>query len=575
MLFSSLLGSLRPTSPRTLRRRSASPKRPTRTRLQVERLESRKLLSANIDVSNLPQIQEETTIDINPVNPLNLVAASNSPNDAKPESEAVSAYFSKDGGNTWTTTSLPTKFQGKQFKFNNDPYVAFDSRGNVYVIYNAVPESPNQLEGATAVAKSTDGGETFTLVSLLPNFNATSDHARLAIDKNPNSPFRDTLYATWFNQGSAFGPPFVHLQASYSRDGGLTWSPPADVGDPSSAFGNALTVGPDGTVYATRIGAINPSGGATQLMNRSTDGGLTYTADLAVTTLNTNDLNLGTGFSSPAQPSRIIPGVSIIVAQAGIDTDRSAGPFRGRVYLAYVDRPDPVARPFYTDVYLQFSDNGGQTWSPRIRVNDDAPGDSHFFPNLSVDPADGTVVISWYDTRRDPVNLQKTDVFLAVGTPTAHGVSFQPNLRVTDAQSDESANNSHAQGSYGDYEGLVAFGGVAHPVWCDARPSNFPTQGGRREEVYTAAIQYLAGASLLATSFGHNGPTASLTSQQLATLLPEAIQPWQAVGVDSSALIGLDVRIADLGGTTLDLAAEQHRHRPDPARRLACAPGMR
>ena len=51
------------------RRRAPSYKRPARTRLQVERLESRAMLSANIDVSNLLQVQEEIAIDINPLNP--------------------------------------------------------------------------------------------------------------------------------------------------------------------------------------------------------------------------------------------------------------------------------------------------------------------------------------------------------------------------------------------------------------------------------------------------------------------------------------------------------------------------
>jgi hypothetical protein len=98
------------------------------------------------------------------------------------------------------------------------------------------------------------------------------------------------------------------------------------------------------------------------------------------------------------------------------------------------------------------------------------------------------VLISWYDTRRDPVNTQLTDVFLAVGNPSRHGVHFRPNLRVTDQQSDESVNNPQAFGWYGDYEGLVAYGGVAHPVWCDARASNFAA--GLNEEVFTAAVRY-------------------------------------------------------------------------------------
>jgi hypothetical protein len=208
---------------------------------------------------------------------------------------------------------------------------------------------------------------------------------------------------------------------------------------------------------------------------------------VAVTTLHAVPQFGGEAFSSPAQPNRT--GVSAMTAQASIDVDRSAGPFRGRLYMAYIDRPDPDARPFDEDVYLQFSDDHGQTWSPRQRVNDDGIGNSQFFPSLSVDPTNGKVLISWYDTRRDPVNMQKTDVFLAVGNPSRHGVHFRKNLQVTDQQSDESANNPQAIGWYGDYEGLVAYGGVAHPVWIDARASN--VSAGLREEVYTAAVQYV------------------------------------------------------------------------------------
>jgi hypothetical protein len=81
-------------------------------------------------------------------------------------------------------------------------------------------------------------------------------------------------------------------------------------------------------------------------------------------------------------------------------------------------------------------------------------------------------------------------VFLAVGNPSRQGVHFRKNLQVTDQQSDESVNNPHAIGWYGDYEGLVAYGGVAHPVWCDARASNPLVGGFFREALYTAAVQY-------------------------------------------------------------------------------------
>jgi hypothetical protein len=472
------------------RQGAASPRRPARTRLQVERLETRELLSANIDVSNQNDAQWETSIDVNPVNPQNLVAASINSNHS-----VVRAYYSQDGGNSWKTSDLPLHVQGQQFPFAADPSVAFDSRGNVYVAYNAIDNGffLDKGHGAIAVARSSDGGATFPQVTAV-EFDPNTDHPKITIDKDPGSPYRDTVYVTWkhfFAPGSSFD-----VLRSRSVDGGLTWSAPVDVSDdPGQTWFNATAVGPEGNVYVTWIGAINPSGGATQFVDRSTDGGLTFGHDGAVAALNTNDVGQGVSFSSPAQPN-LFSNLSIIAAQAGIDTDRSAGPFRGRVYLVYADRPDPVARPFDMDVYLRFSDNHGQTWSARQRVNDDGPGNSQFFPNLSVDPADGTVVVSWYDTRHDPSNLQKTDVFLAVGTPTSHGVGFRPNLRVTDEQSDESANNTHAQGNYGDYEGLVAFGGVAHPVWCDARVSNFPPQGSLREEVYTAAVRYGAAEAM-------------------------------------------------------------------------------
>ncbi len=50
-------------------------------------------------------------------------------------------------------------------------------------------------------------------------------------------------------------------------------------------------------------------------------------------------------------------------------------------------------------------------------------------------------------------------------------------------------------------------------------------------------------------------PTKSLTIGAVAPTLAEALARWEAAGVDTSALHGVDVRIADLGGTTLGMAS--------------------
>jgi probable HAF family extracellular repeat protein len=61
--------------------------------------------------------------------------------------------------------------------------------------------------------------------------------------------------------------------------------------------------------------------------------------------------------------------------------------------------------------------------------------------------------------------------------------------------------------------------------------------------------------ALQAESAGAQGGTQSLRSDQVSPLLAEALARWQAAGVDTSALSGIDVRVADLGGMTLGLAS--------------------
>jgi hypothetical protein len=455
----------------------------------VESLEDRSVPSANIDISHTSTPEVEANIDLNPANPQNLVATTiHGSLSQHPPPPPASAFLSRDGGETWSpSTPLPLSIGGVDYRFSGDATVAFDSSGNVYVSYIAANFTRGGIPIAIAIAKSTDGGQNFTQVraaaAILSDGSVILDHPKVAVDHNPLSPFRDTVYVTWVNESKSLGS---NLVLSRSTDGGLSWSAPLTFdNDGNDVNLNTQTVGPDGSVYVTWV-RDDPAGNSTQFLASSTDGGVTFGSHIAVTTLHAQPEFDGEAFSSPAQPNRT--GKSAMTAQASIDVDRSAGPFRGRLYMTYADRPAPDTRPFDEDIYLQFSDDHGQTWSPRQRVNDDGIGNSQFFPSLSVDPTTGKVLISWYDTRRDPVNLQKTDVFLAVGNPSRHGVHFRPNLQVTDQQSDESANNPQAIGWYGDYEGLVAYGGVAHPVWIDARVSN--VSAGLREEVFTAAVRY-------------------------------------------------------------------------------------
>jgi hypothetical protein len=141
------------------------------------------------------------------------------------------------------------------------------------------------------------------------------------------------------------------------------------------------------------------------------------------------------------------------------------GNHAGRLYVTYPDK-SPTAADW--NVYVRFSDDAGATWSPEIQVNDDAGGAYQFFPAISV-AGDGTVGISWYDTRNDPTN-KKTDRYWAFSRDG--GQTWSTNEKITSAMSDESGAGD--ANDYGDYEGMDAYPGLRRAqfaaVWTDSRP---------------------------------------------------------------------------------------------------------
>jgi hypothetical protein len=117
---------------------------------------------------------------------------------------------------------------------------------------------------------------------------------------------------------------------------------------------------------------------------------------------------------------------------------------------------------------------------------------------LSIDPTTGDVFVSFYDTRDDTTGARVMfDEFLAFSSDG--GQSFAgPNTRV----STQSSNEHDCSGLFpcpaidygnqtGDYEGLVAFGGIAHPIWTDSRRNQQSVAGctsSLMEEVFTATV---------------------------------------------------------------------------------------
>jgi hypothetical protein len=171
--------------------------------------------------------------------------------------------------------------------------------------------------------------------------------------------------------------------------------------------------------------------------------------------------NGGVSFSSPVVVSRDIllpqpPNNHLANSFFKVNSNPTAAAddTNGNVYVAWADYGNG-----YAVILFSRSLDGGVTWSKPIRVNDDTTTNDHFFPWMAV--SHGLVSIDFYDRRLDPHN-HLMDVFYAESADG--GVSFSPNLRVTDQPSDPGTLSF-----IGDYIGIASNGTLAHPVWTDLR----------------------------------------------------------------------------------------------------------
>ncbi len=395
-------------------------------------------VGANVDVSNEDTPQSETSITVNPNNPMILVGGSN-----EIVRLPMRGYFSSNGGKSWGAVDvpLPPPATTNGTDFGSDPGVTF-----------------------------------FNFNSGSGKFN---DKPLIAVDTNPNSPFRDSVYVAWDNASLNAGKSSANDDLLFARstDGGLTFSSPVALnnptGGPRQVIGADPFVGPNGEVYV----AWHDVQQNLLRVNSSFNGGATFGQQqvIAPTVVAFDD-------AIPAMASRHA------LLYPACDADRSSSANRSTLYCSWMDETASNG----TDIFVSHSTDRGASWSAPVRVNDDPTGvqKDQFNQWLSVDPASGSINLSWNDARNDPADI-KTDIFFSRSTDG--GLSFAPNVKVTTAMSDESADNpcADAGNQYGDYEGIVAFGGNIHPIWTDGRfdctidPATGQMLG---EEIFTALV---------------------------------------------------------------------------------------
>ncbi len=436
----------------------------------------------NIDVSNECGPQSETFITLNSANPRQLAAGSN-----EIFRRPMRGYYSSKGGASWGGVDLPLpSAQGtNSYNFGSDPTLAFDTRGNLFYGYIVVFfGNGSGVNGSQmAVARSTDGGKTYPAVTFFSyegGSNHFNDKPMITTDTNSASRFRDHVYIAW--DAATGGSTSGGVRVATSRDHGASFTV-TRADDPQGqgyAIGASPAVGPDGTLYV----AWNDYRANTIAFNRSIDGGQTWDTQRII-----SPKTLPFDIAIPAESFRGA------LVYPSLDVDRSTGPHRGRIYCSWMDRTAAGT----TDILLAYSDDRGNTWTPAAPVTDQLGLVDRFNHWMSVDPTSGDVFVSFYDTRNDWTGFRyATDVYLSQSKDG--GATWLPNVQVTNASSNEHdcnglfpCNGINYGNQQGDYEGIVAYGGFAYPVWTDSRRQLEAISGCSRnlamEEVFSAKVQ--------------------------------------------------------------------------------------
>jgi hypothetical protein len=376
--------------------------------------------------------QNETTIAVDPNDPLHLVAGWNDNNAQSILTNGdVTFASSHDGGKSWQNKVIGGTECVPMYG-SVDPTVVADALGNV--IFGHFP-----AQCLTASQRSTDDGATFGPRVTIGD----SDKPYLVVN-----PLNNEIYAV----GMLFSGA-LDIEFHKSTDHGATYSPALKISNATSRGNLAIPrVGPSGEIYVTWASAPVAN---KVFFDRSLDGGTTWLA---------NDVSIASGI---AVPPATLNGNFRNNLSPEMAVDLTMGPRRGRIYIIFQDRRfgDP-------DILMVASSDQGATWSAPVRVNDDSQlnGADQFFPWIAVDDQ-GRVQVTFLDRRADRDNYLY-GVTLATSTD---GATFGPNIRISDG-----FYGPGTQAFLGDYTGSVAVGNKLQVLWPDARYGD--------QDIFTRAV---------------------------------------------------------------------------------------
>ncbi len=403
---------------------------------------------ANTNMSNGIFFDGEPYLVINPTNHQNLVAAwMGIKYSGGLYRIAIKTRASFDGGNSWSTINTLPHF-GTGFG-SADVSMAFDKNGLLFISYIDYRQAPDS--GGIYVARSFNGGLNWDTPSKAFDMYDVKnkrpiDRPWLVVDKS-NTLNSGALYIT--TKPAPWIAPPNRNYFKVSADSGHTWTSIANVDGGAYLVGdliaqpmaapNTMVNGNFCAAYPSYVTAQNPF--PAYYFAKSTNRGQTFSyATIFAGMFNPLDTNFKSAFRLASNP---------------IDSNKL-------VFLL------PNAMNGDVDIMAFSSNDGGQTWSKNIRVNDDLILNGKAQDMVWAEYNEqGNLAVTWRDRRNSGANgfwNAGYDFYYAISKD--NGQTFSANQKLT---SQFIAFDSILTQNGNDIMGCVYQGDTLYSVWGDTR----------------------------------------------------------------------------------------------------------
>jgi hypothetical protein len=460
--------------------------------------------NVNTDCEATVGPHNETSIAVNPTNPLNIIGGANdyqltlNAHGHLAETILSRAHVTFDGGQTW---SMFPVFSNSAYQATGDPALAFDAGGTAYYgtlgfrfVGPANAQAPDVL-----VAHSTDRGKTWSEVRVAAGsgvFTSVGD----VLDK---------LYVAAWGNGNAivvYGDfrqaqkgSFVSakIYSSVTHDGGQTWTIPVIIsGTLDQAFVATPVVTADGRVFVSFLNTTDLTTGRDdyEVVEVSPSTGTAMSSPVKVATTIDGSTDYPVAFGRQTYQDSVFRSWAAGNIAADPTTPGHLAVVWSDMRNSTLPAPsDPYSTTTNSDIIVSQSLDGGASWSAPTAIA--LPGDQ--FQPWSVYDTSGRLRIGFFDRSVNPANhvyayslaTETSAGSLTFTTAPVSTVDSDPTTGVRWFRRTVNTGFPNATAFLGDYSGIAALpsGGVV-ALWTDLR--NDVTFAGltlKGEDAYFAA----------------------------------------------------------------------------------------